>query len=66
MSKSDEIEFVPDEWLRVIADDAAAARRFFGAPANWPVRFAGFATDRPGRVFEVLAAGLNIGPAEGA
>lgn len=56
----EDIEFVPNDWLRVIATDADAARRFFGAPPNWPVRFAGFAQNRPGRVWEVLAVGLTV------
>src|SRR5262245_19184837 len=47
------IEFTPDPWLRVIADDADAARRFFGAPPNWPVKFGGFAQHRKGRVWLV-------------
>lgn len=55
-----EIEFEPDEWLRVRTDSADSARRFFGAPAGWPVRFAGFDWRQPGRVFEVLATGLTI------
>lgn len=53
------IEFERDEWLRVIANDEQAARRFFGAPDGWPVRFAGFDTRRPGRIWEVLATGLT-------
>jgi len=57
---STDIEFTPDEWLRVAADTADDARRFFGAPPDWPVRFAGFRSDRPGRVWEVLATGLTI------
>jgi hypothetical protein len=56
----DHIEFTPSEWLRVIADDAAAARKFFGAPEGWPTRFVGFDPQRPGRVWEVLATGLTI------
>ena len=60
MKQINKIEFEPDEWLRVIADTADDARRFFGAPAGWPVRFAGFAKNRPGRVWEVLATGLTI------
>ncbi len=55
------LEFEPDEWLRVRADNAEAARKFFGAPPNWPVRFAGFDERRPGRIWEVLADGLTIG-----
>lgn len=56
----DDIEFVPDEWLRVKADTADDARRFFGAPPGWPVRFAGFDQRKPGRIWEVLARGLTI------
>jgi len=59
-TEGDKIEFERDEWVRVIADDADAARRFFGAPANWPVKFGGFARHRPGRVWLVLAKGLTI------
>lgn len=64
MAKNDkpEIEFAPCEWLRVITTDADAARRFFGAPPGWPVRFAGFSTQehRKGRVWEVKAEGLTV------
>jgi hypothetical protein len=59
MTTVDEIEFTRDEWLRVRTDTADDARRFFGAPAGWPVRFAGFDQRRPGRIWEVLATGLG-------
>ena len=54
------VGFTPNEWVRVVTDTADNARRFFGAPDGWPVRFIGFRTDRPGRVWEVLARGLII------
>jgi hypothetical protein len=54
-------EFEPDEWLRVTADTANDARKFFGAPPNWPVKFEGFDPRKPGRVWMVLAAGLVVG-----
>jgi len=57
-----EIEFERDEWLHVIADDAEAARRFFGAPPGWPVKFGGFMSHRKGRVWLVLARGLTVSP----
>lgn len=53
-------EFVPDQWLYVVADSAAAARHFFGAPADWPCKFDGFSRRGPGRVWRVLAEGLTI------
>ena len=52
------IDFTPDEWLYVYADTAEAARRFFGTPDNWPVKFDGFGTR--GRRWRVLATGLTI------
>lgn len=55
-----DIEFERDEWLKVIADDAEAARRFFGAPDGWPVKFGGFSQHRKGRVWLVLAKGLEV------
>lgn len=55
-----EQDFTPDEWLRVIADTAEAARKFFGAPAGWPVKFGGFTQHRRGRVWLVKAEGLVI------
>lgn len=58
---SDPVEFVYDKWLYVEADTADAARRFFGAPPNWPVKFDHFCSDRPGRVWAVLAEGLVVG-----
>jgi hypothetical protein len=57
---TDEIEFTPDEWLKVIADTADDARKFFGAPPNWPVKFDGFMEHRKGRVWRVLATGLQV------
>lgn len=60
MSTLPEIEFTPDEWLRVIARDADAARAFFGAPPGWPVKFGGFDSRRPGRVWLVLSQGLVL------
>ena len=59
-TKPDQIEFERDEWVRVIADTAEDARRFFGAPPGWPVKFEGFARHRKGRVWAVLAKGLTI------
>lgn len=55
-------QFVPDKWLYVVADDAEAARRFFGAPEGWPVKFDGFSRRGPGRVWRVLAEGLTVCP----
>lgn len=57
---TDTIEFVPDEWLRVIANTADDARRFFGAPPGWPTKFGGFAQNRPGRIWLVKSEGLTI------
>jgi hypothetical protein len=54
------IEFERDEWVRVIADTAEDARRFFGAPDGWPVKFLGFAQHRKGRVWGVKSEGLTI------
>jgi hypothetical protein len=56
----DEIEFERDEWLSIITDTKESARKFFGAPAGWPVKFGGFAPHRKGRVFLVLATGLTV------
>jgi hypothetical protein len=55
-----QVEFECDEWLRVIADNADAARAFFGAPKGWPVKFGGFDRRRTGRVWLVLSTGLTI------
>lgn len=54
------MQFERDTWLYVIADNEDAARRFFGAPPGWPVKFDGFDERRPGRRFKVLAEGLTI------
>ena len=56
------ILFTRDEYVKVIADTAEDARRFFGTPPNWPVKFLGFAPDRKGRVWGVKSEGLEIGP----
>lgn len=53
-------EFVPDKWLYVEANSADAARRFFGAPPNWPTRFDHFSQERPVRIYRVLAEGLTV------
>jgi hypothetical protein len=58
--KAEKIEFEMDDWLYVQADNEEAARKFFGAPPNWPVKFHGFETRRPGRVYKVLATGLTV------
>jgi hypothetical protein len=55
-----EIEFVRDRWVRVRAHTADDARKFFGAPTGWPVKFVGFDTRVPGRIWAVLAEGLEI------
>lgn len=55
-----EDDFVIEQWLRVIANDAAAARAFFGEPKDWPVKFGGFDRRRTGRVWLVLSEGLTI------
>lgn len=60
MAPSQIIEWQPDEWLYVEAKDKDAARRFFGAPEDWPVKFERFRTDRPGKVWAVLATGLTV------
>lgn len=54
------IEFTPDDWVKVRADNEEAARRFFGAPAGWPVKFSHFDQRRPGKIYKVLAVGLVI------
>lgn len=36
-----EIESTPDPWLYVVAKSAADARRFFGAPSDWPCEYDG-------------------------
>jgi hypothetical protein len=55
-----DIKFVPDEWLLVKAASAEKAREFFGAPPDWPVKFAGFDQRSPGRIWKVLAKGLRL------
>ena len=57
---TDKIEFERDEYVKVIADTAEAARQFFGAPTGWPVKFLGFAPHRKGRVWGVKSEGLEI------
>jgi hypothetical protein len=53
-------EWTPQEWLIVRTDTAESARLFFGAPPGWPVKFAGFNEDQPGRIWKVLAKGLTV------
>lgn len=60
MPQTDEFDFECDEWLRVIADNEDAARAFFGAPKDWPVKFGGFDRVRTGRVWLVKSKGLTI------
>jgi hypothetical protein len=55
-----DIDFVQDEYVQVIADTAEDARRFFGAPDDWPVKFLGFSQHRKGRVWGVKSDGLVI------
>ncbi len=50
-----EIKFTPDEYVEVITHTAAQARKFFGLPSNYPVKFMGFSEnpEKVGRVWGV-------------
>jgi hypothetical protein len=51
------VEFERDEWVQVKTLSAESARRFFGKPADWPVREVPNTLDEVDgrRLFEVKA-----------
>jgi hypothetical protein len=56
-----DIEFTPEPWLYVEARSTEAARKFFGAPAGWPVEYDRPTTDGIGSIWRVKADGLILG-----
>ena len=52
------VEFFYDDWLYVWASDADAARRFFGAPENWPAEFDSIGPR--GKLYRVKSEGLKV------